>query len=127
YYSRDYMLAVDYWKRHGKKYEPMLIAKSDLCVANSSYLTDYCKGYNKSSFYVGQGCELDLFDPEKNEPMPADLSHIKKPIIGYVGALESIRLDIAIIQKIAEERPDWSIALVGPEDDVFRASGLHKL
>ncbi len=34
YYSRDYMLAVDYWKFHGEKLEPMLIAKSDICTAN---------------------------------------------------------------------------------------------
>ena len=51
YYSRDYMLAVDYWKKHGEKLEPLLIAKSDLCVANSTYLSDYCKQYN-SLFYA---------------------------------------------------------------------------
>ena len=40
YYSRDYMLGVDYWKFHGSKLEPKLIAKSDICVANSTYLAD---------------------------------------------------------------------------------------
>ena len=43
YYSRDYMRAVDYWKKHGDLLEPELIAKSDLCVANSTYLADYCR------------------------------------------------------------------------------------
>ncbi|WP_246229572.1 hypothetical protein [Mucilaginibacter humi] len=37
YYSRDYLLYVDYWKLHGKKMEPELIRKSDVCVANSTY------------------------------------------------------------------------------------------
>ncbi len=50
YYSRDYMLAVDYWKRHGERLEPKLIAKSDLCVANSTYLADYCRQYNPQFF-----------------------------------------------------------------------------
>ena len=61
YYSRDYMLAPGYWQYHGQKLEPLLIAKSDLCVANSSYLANYCRQYNPRSYDVGQGCELDMF------------------------------------------------------------------
>jgi len=55
YYSRDYLLTVDYWKHHGSILEPLLIAKSDLCTANSTYLADYCAKYNKKSYYVVQG------------------------------------------------------------------------
>jgi glycosyltransferase involved in cell wall biosynthesis len=125
YYSRDFMLAVDYWKKHGEKMEPELIAKSDLCVANSTYLADYCKKYNPQSFYVGQGCELDLFMQTEGLPKPADMLAIPSPIIGYVGALQSIRLDIEILRRISESRPEWNLVLVGPEDDVFKASALH--
>lgn len=127
YYSRDYMIAVDYWKKHGEKLEPKLIAKNDLCTANSTYLADYCRQYNPYSYYVGQGCDLSIFYPEKKEQLPGNLNNIKKPIIGYVGALQSIRLDKDIIAHIAAERPDWSVVLVGPEDDLFKASDLHKL
>jgi teichuronic acid biosynthesis glycosyltransferase TuaH len=126
YYSRDYMLAVDYWKKHGETLEPKLIAKSDLCVANSTYLADYCRKYNKNSFYVGQGCDLEVpIDIDVNHP--DELRSIKKPIIGYVGALQSIRLDIDVILHLAYERPEWSIVLVGPEDESFQKSRLHNL
>ena len=127
YYSRDYMLAVDYWKLHGLKLEPELIADSDICVANSTYLADYCRKYNPNSFFVGQGCELDIFIKSEEYPKPLDMQLIKAPIIGYVGALQSIRLDINIIQYIALEKPEWSIVLVGPEDDEFKSSALHQL
>ena len=127
YYSRDFMLAVDYWFYHGQKHEPELIADSDICVANSTYLAAYCKKYNSNSFYVGQGCELDIFMQTNGLAKPDDILPIKGPIIGYVGALQSIRLDIVILQYIASERPDWSIVLVGPEDDAFKASSLHQL
>jgi len=126
YYSRDYMLAVDYWKKHGEKLEPELIAKSDICVANSTYLADYCKKYNKQSFYVGQGCELDLFMQTDGLPKPADMLAIPSPIIGYVGALQSIRLDIEVLLHISTSKPEWNLVLVGPEDDVFKASPLHQ-
>lgn len=127
YYSRDYMLAVDYWKFHGEKLEPALIAKSDLCVANSTYLASYCRKYNPKSYYVGQGCDLEMFSNPRDNAKPADMEAIPHPVIGYVGALQSIRLDIDLLGYIAQQRPDWHIVLVGPEDDEFKASNLHNI
>ncbi len=127
YYSRDYLLTVDYWKHHGSILEPLLIAKSDLCTANSTYLADYCAKYNKKSFYVGQGCDLSLFDNSTGIAVPTDITPIKRPIIGYVGALQSLRLDMELLAHVATQRPDWSIVLVGPEDDQFKASNLHQI
>ncbi|MGG7663640.1 glycosyltransferase [Dyadobacter sp. BHUBP1] len=127
YYSRDYMLAVDYWRKHGARLEPQLIAKSDLCVANSTYLANYCAQYNPHSFYVGQGCDLDIFMAGNQAPEPADIGRIPRPRIGYVGALQSIRLDMELLEYIAQQRPDWNIVLVGPEDNEFLQSSLHKL
>ncbi len=127
YYSRDYMLAVDYWKRHGEKLEYKLIMKSDVCTANSTYLANYCARYNPKSFYVGQGCELEMFTKAGETNKPIDLQTIPNPIIGYVGALQSLRLSIETIEHIAKSHPDWSVVLVGPEDDEFKKSNLHSI
>jgi glycosyltransferase involved in cell wall biosynthesis len=127
YYVRDYMLAVDYWKRHGERLEPQLIAKSDICVANSTYLADYCRQYNPRSYYVGQGCDLSLFSEDKYK-VPIDMQPLmNNPVIGYVGALQTLRLDIDILLHIAEQRPQYNIVLVGPEDEGFQQSRLHQL
>lgn len=127
YYSRDYMLAVDYWKRHGERLEPLLIAGNDICMANSVYLADYCRTYNENSYDIGQGCDLEIFKENLVAEKPEELKAIKTPIIGYVGALQSIRLDIELLVYIAKHRKDWTIVLVGPEDDQFKASELHQL
>ena len=127
YYSRDYMLAVDYWKYHGTVLEPKLIAKSDICMANSTYLANYCKKYNPRSYYVGQGCDLEMFTNPADNTTPQDISPIPRPVVGYVGALQSIRLDIDLLAYVAEQRPDWSMVLVGPEDEVFKKSQLHRI
>jgi len=127
YYSRDYMLAVDYWKRHGEKLEPKLIADSDVCVANSTYLADYCREFNPNSYYVGQGCELDLFMDYTATELPNDVQPIPGLKIGYVGALSGMRLDIPLLIEIAKAKPEWSLVLVGPEDEQFLTSELHKL
>jgi teichuronic acid biosynthesis glycosyltransferase TuaH len=47
------------------------------------------------------------------------------PIIGYVGYLASIKLDIDLLEFLARSRPDWSIVLLGPEDNVFTHCKLH--
>lgn len=125
YYSRDNLIAVDYWKKHGIRIEAELIKKSDLCTANSTYLADYCRQYNPNSYYVGQGCDLSLFNPNHMTYVPEDIKTIKSPIIGYVGALVGLRLDIKLLEFIAENRPQWNIVLVGPEDDNFKNSRLH--
>lgn len=127
YYSRDYIIATPYWQYHGKYMEPQLIEKSDLCVANSVFLANYCKKYNPNSFYVGQGCDFKLFKHDDPISLPDDLSAIKGPRLGYVGAILSLRLDEAILLHLAKTRPDWSIILVGPEDDDFKRSELHQL
>ncbi|WP_423145925.1 glycosyltransferase [Rubrolithibacter danxiaensis] len=127
YYSRDFMIGVEYWKRHGTRLEPKLIAKSDTCVANSVYLVNYCKQYNYNSYYVGQGCELEAFKDVPDDYLPADIKNIPSPKIGYLGSLQSIRLDIEIISLIALSKPQWQIVLVGPEDDVFKGSILHSI
>src|SRR5690606_26807269 len=124
YYIRDYMIATPYWKRHGKKLEPKLIKKSDLVLSNSEFLKRYSEKYNPNSYYVAQGCDFDLFKDSKRI-CPEDMSHIVTPVIGYFGALTSLRLDIKLIQHIAESFPMCSIVLVGPQDDIFKKSTLH--
>lgn len=127
YYSRDYMLASGYWRYHGEKLEPLLIAKSDLCTANSSYLANYCRKYNSRAYNVGQGCELEMFTHLADKTIPKDIAAIPRPIVGYVGVLQTNRLDIELLIYIAEHRPDVSVVLVGPEDDDFRNSRLHNV
>lgn len=123
YYSRDNMVGVPYWRRHGLKFEPQIIANYDLCVTNSSYLMNYCRMFNENSFNVGQGCDLSLFS--ENLMHPTHIEQHTGIIIGYVGALSSNRLDLNLIEYIAINRPNWTIVLVGPEDDTFKCSRLH--
>ncbi|AEV34324.1 glycosyltransferase [Owenweeksia hongkongensis DSM 17368] len=127
YYSRDNLISTDYFKKHGTRIEPKLIEKSDLSVANSTFLRDYCRQYNPKSYYIGQGCDLSLFDPNKSYSKPQDMEGIANPIIGYIGFLTSMRLDITLLENLAESKKDWSFVLVGPEDSSFTGSRLHQM
>jgi teichuronic acid biosynthesis glycosyltransferase TuaH len=125
YYMRDFLQGYAYWKKHSTVLEPRLIRKADLVVTNSTYYAEYCSQYNSSSVYIGQGCNLELFNHHKVTTVAEELAGIGRPIIGYVGALDSARLDHAVIEKIAKANPAWQVVLVGPEDEQFKNSQLH--
>jgi len=125
YYLRDFLQGFAYWKRHATVLEPELIRKSDLVLANSLYFTEYSAAINPRSYYMGQGCDFGHFDPEQAAPTPKDLADIPHPIVGYVGALDSERLNLEILRSLAAAQPSWNIVLVGPEDETFRLSALH--
>ncbi|MBY0424620.1 MAG: glycosyltransferase [Cytophagales bacterium] len=128
YYSRDNLMAVDYWRKHGNYFEPQLVKKSDVALANSLYLANELLKHNQNSFDVGQGCDLESFTEKiENPATPPDIQAIPGPKIGYTGALYSLRLDLELIAHLAKERPQWSIVLVGPEDSTFKKSELHQL
>lgn len=127
YYSRDNMVATNYYRRHGRFLEPQIIRKNDLCVANSLYLQRYCENFNEHSYYVGQGCELELFQVPLYRSRPEVFMNIGRPIVGYVGALTAVRLDLDLIEFLSLNLPDFSFVFIGLEDKTFSKSRLHLL
>lgn len=127
YYIRDFLTIQPYFKKHGTWLEPELMGKVDAVVANSTYLKEYAMQSNPKSFYVGQGCEIEMFDEELVKEIPDSIRKIGSPIIGYVGFLTAMRLDIDLLIDLATQKQNWNIVLVGPEDDVFKKSKLHQL
>lgn len=125
YYCRDYLRGVKYWKRHSDILEPLHIKSADIALANSTYLANYLSQYNDNSYYIGQGCNLDLFNSNNIKVEPEDLKYIGKPRIGYVGSINSLRINPEVIRRIALANKTFQIVLVGPEDTYFKKSDLH--
>jgi glycosyltransferase involved in cell wall biosynthesis len=126
FYIRDFLTIQPYFKKHGVRLEQQMIHNSDLVVANSGYLAKYAAKWNRYSYDIGQGCDLEAYQAIEY-PMPADLAEIPHPVIGYCGAITAMRLDESIVSHLAESFPECSIVLVGPEDDFFRKSSLKDL
>ena len=128
YYMRDYLVKVPYWKRHGEKLEPILIEQADVILNNSTLYAEYGSQFNNNSIMVGQGCDIDMFTDEEHKiNIPDEFNTISGPVIGYVGSLTTLRLDIGLLEHIATQRPEWSVVLVGPEDEDFKNCALHQL
>ena len=128
YYMRDYLVKVPYWQKHGERLEPEVVKDADLLTTNSEFFSEFGLQYNSHSYMVGQGCDVSHFSDEDNSiKIPAEFKDIPKPVIGYVGSLTTLRLDIELLEHMANKRKNWSIVLVGPEDEDFKNSNLHQL
>ena len=105
-----------------------MIKQADVVLNNSTVYAEYGSQFNENSIMVGQGCDIDMFTDETNDiKIPYEFKDIPSPVIGYVGSLTTLRLDIELLEYIAIQKPEWSVVLVGPEDEAFKNSGLHHL
>ncbi|MBS1510976.1 MAG: glycosyltransferase [Bacteroidetes bacterium] len=127
YYRRDNVQPYAYWKKHAVRLEPKIIGKSDVVVCNSPQLAHYAQQFNQKSSDVGQGVDLSAYDPAAVYPLPAALQHIPQPRIGYIGDINSMRLDAGLIYALAKSKPHYSFVMTGSEDKVFAAHALHQL
>jgi teichuronic acid biosynthesis glycosyltransferase TuaH len=127
YYYRDNYMAMDFWKVQGRRIQPELMGKSDMVLVNSEYLGKEARKHNPNTWVVGQGFDNLVYNRQNSDPCPEDMLRIPHPVIGYTGAILSLRLDPGIIRHIATARPEWSIVMVGPEDETFRKSDLHSI
>jgi teichuronic acid biosynthesis glycosyltransferase TuaH len=124
FYFRDFLTIQPYFKKFGPRCEMEMIQKADLVVANSAYLADYASQWNPNCVDIGQGCNPDAFIQE-GLPKPTDMEAIPGPIIGYCGAITSMRLDEDLLLYLATSLPGMSLVLVGPADGSFEKSSLR--
>jgi teichuronic acid biosynthesis glycosyltransferase TuaH len=127
YYRRDNLLPVAYWKKHALRLEPKLIEKSDLVVCNSPQLADFSRIYNKVCYDIGQGLDLSAYDAKLKFEIPREIEPIPTPRIGYIGEINSLRLDADLLYALAQSKPDYSFIMIGREDALFASHALHTL
>jgi len=127
YYRRDNLQPFAYWKKHVGRLEPLLIGKSDLVVCNSPQLADFARPFNPKSWDIGQGVDLSAYDPGLKFETPPEIAAISEPRIGYIGDINSLRLDADLIYELAKSKPGYSFVMIGREDKLFAGHALHNL
>lgn len=117
-----------------EKYEYMLKDKENIIVVVTAdkLQEDVIKNRGKQNLiFACNGVDYEHYinidkDFEFDDEFQKILSQ-KKPIIGYYGALASW-FDYNLIQKLAEERPNYNIVLIGSKyDDSFEKSKIENI
>lgn len=120
YYLRDYLLHVDYWKKHGSRLEKSLLKKADMVLAATKPLTRYALNFNPQTVYVGTGCD-NIFDFDKQAELedshktPDLLQDLPSPVIGYAGKTSSQHFDSEFVLELAEELKTASFVVVSTD------------
>ncbi|MEM2954951.1 MAG: glycosyltransferase [Candidatus Nanoarchaeia archaeon] len=112
--------------------EKRLLEKADLVITSSENLYERKKIYNKNTYLVHNVGDIEHFMKamEKDLKTPEDIQKIKKPIIGFVGAIDRYKVDFELLQVLAENHTEWSIVLIGPSgsaDFSTKTSSLKRI
>lgn len=107
------------------------VSSADVVIATSEKLYSMAIGLNPHTYLVPNGCDYEYFSQagSKSLAVPDDIAGLPGPIIGYIGVIASW-LDFDLIDRLAAERPDCSIVMVGPlynVSDVPRRPNIHYL
>jgi GT2 family glycosyltransferase/glycosyltransferase involved in cell wall biosynthesis len=93
--------------------EEILVAEADLVTVTASLLEKKWSGHNPNCSLIRNGVDFSFFT---RHCVPNDLlPEIKRPIIGFYGALAEW-VDYQLLANMAWRRRDWNFVLVG---DIF--------
>lgn len=91
------------------KYEEDMIERADIIFASSEYLYQEKKKYHKKVFLIRNGCDYNHL--QNNDKVPIEMTRLKRPIIGMVGAVGSW-VDKNILAEVAY---GYTTVLIGLE------------
>lgn len=95
--------------------EVQLLHRADQVIVHSARLLEKKGGINPHTALVPNGVDYAAFATPQAEP--PDLASVPRSRIGYVGVIKK-QLDLGLLERIAQARPDWSIVMVGPIGNV---------
>lgn len=96
--------------------ERRILERADLVFATSPALYEAKSQMNPHTYLVPNVGDAEHFSkamaPET--AVPDDLLQIPAPRIGFVGAVDDYKVDVALLAEVARGRSDWSFVLIGP-------------
>lgn len=115
--------------------EKKLALQVNIIFTTSPQLTETRKLWNSNTHYLPNVADFNHFASARAEhtKIPADISSISGPRIGFIGAISGYKVDFHLLREIAIARPEWSIVLIGdvgegdPWTDSSQLKGLANI
>jgi len=115
YYCANHMAGASSSTAPLRIWEDKFFSSADLVFSISDAITERAKPLARFIYSFPAGVDIGKFERSGlNLESPADIIHIKRPVIGYVGAISDV-FDKSLIIDIAKAFPDVMILMVGPE------------
>ena len=102
-----------------------LLAKADLVLYSGRRLFEEARESCEKSRFLEQGVDFAHFarTGELAGNPPPELAGLKRPILGYFGALDFV-IDQDLVRHVAARRPDWSWVFIGLKSNVLQIEDL---
>jgi teichuronic acid biosynthesis glycosyltransferase TuaH len=119
YHCLDPMV-LPFNRKHGVISEDWLVRNSDLVICSSRQLYLEKKKDNPNSYFIANAANLEHSSKALRADLPVHpaIAGLKKPVIGYFGAIER-RIDYKLLEDVIKKNSDKSFVFVGPEDKQF--------
>lgn len=108
--QRKWPIPPDYREKLDRNYAEVL-ARSDLVLVNCRTVLESMKPFSEDIHLVPNAVEI--LEEAHAWPKPRELARMDGPIVGYVGNLDIIRIDLDLLKAVASARPDWNLVFIG--------------
>jgi glycosyltransferase involved in cell wall biosynthesis len=89
--------------------------RADVVAATTTPLYERHRRHNVHTHLVPNVADFDHFAPARDRALTApDVAALRGPVLGFVGNLMPAKVDLELLERVADERPDWTLLLVGP-------------
>ena len=112
--------------------EKKLLARADVVFTGGQSLYEAKRDRHQNVYPFPSSIDVPHFKQAREIPEePADEKSIPHPRFGFCGVIDE-RMDIELLGRMAELRPDWHFVMIGPvvkiaEEDLPRAANIHYL
>ncbi len=108
-----------------RRREEVLVRRADLVFTTAATLRDDRLPLNPHTYWIPNAVDFAAFAAALAvpQPEPTFLAPVARPRLGVVGSIGS-KVDYDLLAAVAQARPDWSLALVGP---VVAGANMPKL
>jgi UDP-galactopyranose mutase len=97
-----------------KEREAELFKSADLVFTGGQSLYEVKRYQHKNVFAFPSSIDAPHFAQARSaQDDPADQADIPHPRLGFFGVIDE-RMDIELIERVAQARPDWHLVMVGP-------------
>jgi len=108
--------------------EKRMLKESDLVFVTSKTLFETKKKFNENTYYMPNVADFQHFNRAAGDlSVPPDISGIKKPVAGFIGAISEYKLDFRLIRHCAERLGGVSFVMIGPLGEGEREADLRGL
>ncbi|PTQ63379.1 UDP-galactopyranose mutase [Sphingomonas sp. PP-CE-3G-477] len=94
--------------------EARLLTRADLVFTGGYSLYEAKRGRHRDVHAFPSAVDVAHFAQARTGNIePEDQRHISGPKLGFFGVIDE-RIDLALLDAVAAERPDWSFVMIGP-------------